>query len=279
MVNNKPQSWQNCDPDVRQFVDDVISVLKDQLDNNLIGIYLHGSLAMGSYYRPKSDVDIIVVSKSAIGEKLANAAGKALAELAERRPTTGNLELSVITAQTAKQVPIPTPFELHYSSDWHDKALGGELGYGNKTDIDLQSHLVYVKQRGISLFGQPIVDVFGEYDWQHFMDAVIDDFNWIIEGEHILETPFYGVLNICRTLQLLSENAQRAHSKDEGGEWGLQNLPTQYNELIRKALAVYRSADTVDESKRRTGGKKWDANQLLAFRDFARGYNIKTIDI
>lgn len=271
MNENKAQSWENCDADIKQFVLDLVNVLENELGDNLIGIYLHGSLAMGCYYRPKSDLDIIVVAQNRIGGEVAKQAGIAIAKQADKRPTTGNVELSIITADTAKHIPVPVPFELHYSTEWHDKALNGNIEYNSsKTDIDLLSHLMYVQQRGVVLTGKSLQEVFGEYDWQHFMDAVIDDFEWILEDEHIVETPFYGVLNICRVLQLISENSKTVHSKDEGGEWGLENLPAEFRPLIQKALDVYRSSDDVNEAERRTGGQDWNKNKLLAFRDYAR---------
>lgn len=268
---NKAQSWGNCDEDIKQFVLNLVTVLEDQLSNNLIGIYLHGSLAMGCYYRPKSDLDIVVVVQNQIGADTAKSAGMAIARQADKRPTTGNVELSIITADVAKDIPVPVPFEFHYSTEWHEKTLSGDIEYdSSKTDIDLLSHLMYVRQRGVVLTGQPIQEVFGGYDWQHFMDAVIDDFEWILEDEHIVETPFYGVLNICRVLQLISENSKTVHSKDEGGEWGLHNLPEQYHAIVQQALDAYRSSIEVNEEQRRTGGQDWNKNKLLAFRDYAR---------
>ncbi|HMS50239.1 MAG TPA: DUF4111 domain-containing protein [Candidatus Saccharibacteria bacterium] len=268
---SKAQSWKNCDEDIKQFVLALVAVLENELSDNLVGVYLHGSLAMGCYYRPKSDLDIIVVVENQLGTDIAKKTGIAIAEQADKRLTTGNVELSIITADTAKKIPVPVPFELHYSTEWHDKMLNGDIEYDSgKTDIDLLSHLMYVRQRGVVLAGKPISEVFGEYDWRHFMDAVIDDFEWILEDEHIIETPFYGVLNICRVLQLMSENSQMVHSKDEGGEWGLKNLPHEHHAIIQQALDAYRSSVEVNEEQRRTAGKDWDKARLLAFRDFAR---------
>ena len=72
-----------------------------------------------------------------------------------------------------------------------------------------------------------------QQDWQSFMDAVVDDFNWIIEGENIVQSPVYGVLNICRVLQLLNENNGKVHSKDEGGEWALSKNRQQRQKLFK----------------------------------------------
>lgn len=268
----KPQSWQDCDENIKSFVDELVAKLQVSLGSNLVGVYLHGSLAMGSYYRPKSDIDLIVVAESKMSIENRKAVAEVVAKHSQQKPTTGNIELSVITADTAKKIPVPVPFEVHYSTEWHDKILSGDVDYRKtKTDIDLQSHLAYVKQRGVVLQGKPIDEVFGEIDWQVFMAGVIDDFNWIVEDKHILETPFYAVLNICRVLQLVAENIQQVHSKDEGGEWALQNLPEQHHAIIQQALDAYRSPKQVDESQRRTNGETWDKEALLGFRDYARG--------
>jgi streptomycin 3"-adenylyltransferase len=273
MAVGGPQAWPACDEDIKSFVVELVELLKQELEDRLTGIYLHGSLAMGSYYRPKSDIDLIVVVENKLEAALAGKVGVAIARKSENRPTTGNVELSIITAEAAKRVPIPVPFELHYSSTWHDRILNQEVDYSEeRTDPDLASHLMYVWKRGIGLTGKPIPEVFGAVEWASFMDAVMDDFSWIIEEEHIVETPFYGVLNICRVLQLNSEDSRMVHSKDEGGEWGLTHLPELYHPLIRQALDIYRSTEPVSEEQRRTGGKDWDRQMLLDFRDYARSY-------
>jgi streptomycin 3"-adenylyltransferase len=265
------QTWGTCDSDIRRYVEQLISLLVAMLGDRLTGVYLHGSLAMGSYYRPKSDIDVIVVTNGELEASLAERLGVSIARFAEERPTTGNLELSVITALTAKTVPEPTPYEVHYSTEWHDKILRREVNYGEvRTDGDLASHLMYVVQRGICLHGMPIADVFGNIMWSHFMDSVLDDLAWIVDEENILESPFYGVLNICRVLQLVSEGDCKVHSKDEGGEWGLENLPHRFHPLIQQALDVYRSDEPITEEWRRTGGRIWDRKPLLGLRDYVR---------
>ncbi len=268
---NGPQAWPGCDEDIKQFIMQLAERLKQGLGERLTGIYLHGSLAMGSYYRPKSDFDLIVVVDRRLEADLAEAVGVAVAGESARRPTTGNIELSVITAETAKRLPIPTPYEVHYSTTWHHKILNREVDYSlERTDADLASHLTYVGKRGICLYGRPIADTFGLVPRTHFMNAVLDDFEWIVEDEHIVESPYYGILNICRVLRLFSEEGEAVHSKDEGGEWGLERLPADYHPLIRQALDIYRSSEAVTEEDRKTGGKRWERAELLSFRDFAR---------
>ena len=77
---------------------------------------------------PKSDIDLIVVVDTALDAALAEQVRVMIATHACQRPTLGNGELSVITADTARHVPIPTPIEVHYSSQWHDRIPERESG-------------------------------------------------------------------------------------------------------------------------------------------------------
>ena len=148
-----PQAWPQCDEDIKEFIETLIERLKSELANELTGIYLHGSLATGSYYRPKSDMDVMVVVKDKLKAQLAEKVGVTIANTSTDRPTVGNVELSVITAKVAKQVPVPTPFEVHYSSVWHEMIVNNQVDYSiERTDRDLASHFLYSAARHLPLW-------------------------------------------------------------------------------------------------------------------------------
>src|SRR5215217_8008171 len=61
-VTDRPgQRWPDCDADLHDFVQQTADALCERLGRLLVGVYLHGSLAMRSYRRPKSDIDLLVV--------------------------------------------------------------------------------------------------------------------------------------------------------------------------------------------------------------------------
>ncbi len=267
----RPQSWLTCDETVRRYITGLVDLFLSTLLDNLAGVYLHGSLATGSYFPPKSDIDLIVVVKQRIESGMAQALHLAIAQYAQASPTVGGIELSVISAKTASTAPSEMPYELHYSESWYQRILDDQVEYGTQpVDPDLQAHVRCVKKRGICLYGMPINEAFGEVKWQSFLAAIREDFDWIAEGEDILESPYYGVLNICRVLQALRENNPKERSKLEGAVWGLRNLPQEYRPLIRKALAAYASNAPIGKNERKTGGVDWDKATLLAFRDYAK---------
>ena len=150
--------------------------------------------------------------------------------------------------------------------------MNNEVDYSKATtDPDLAAHFEYVIKRGVSIFGKSIEQIFEPIPWHYFITGIQDDFDWIVEDEHILETPFYAILNICRTIMTLSSKHEEVFSKDEGAAWALQHFPEIYHLLIQKALDVYHSDKPVtSEAERKQGGTQWDRTELLAFRDFAR---------
>jgi len=246
-------------------------MLKVKLEYRLVGVYLHGSLAMGSYFPPKSDMDFIIVTNNKLDTDLAKSLNISIAGYAETRPTIGSIECSVIPIQTARDVPTMMPYELHYSEAWHERILKDAVSYGvEQFDTDLPAHLMCIKKHGICLCGMAINDVFGEVSWRNFLLSVMDDFNWIVEGENICESPYYGVLNICRVLQILIDGDMKYLSKYEGAIWGIENLPDEHILLIQSALAIYSSDEPINECDRKTGGLTWDKTALLSFRDYAR---------
>jgi streptomycin 3"-adenylyltransferase len=262
-----PQSWPDCDEAIHNYIIGFVDLLVRNLKSRLVGVYLHGSLAMGSYFPPKSDMDFIIVTDNKLDTALAKSLNFSIAEYAKPRPTVGSIECSVITMQTAKETPEQMPYELHYS----ESCLNDATTYGQeKFDSDLPAHLMCIKRRGICLYGMAIDDVFGDVNWHNFLLSVMDDFNWIIEDENICESPYYGVLNICRVLQIISENNKKYLSKYEGAIWGMENLSEAHVPLIQKALEIYASNKPIDERERKTSGAIWDKTALLLFRDYAR---------
>ena len=137
---------------------------------------------------------------------------------------------------------------------------------------DLAAHFMVARQRGVSLIGPPPAALLPEVPWSAYVDAVMEDFQWIAEGDNITTSPFYGVLNICRLLQMHAQGPGTVASKQEGALWALTNLPEIHRPLIRQALACYRSDKTLPDARaatRRLGDQEWDAAGLLSFRDFA----------
>lgn len=215
------------------------AIIKD----NLVGIYLHGSLAMGGFNPESSDIDFLVVVKEKLSLKTKKKLIDWTLQSAKHSPEN-RLEYSLLTLGQVKKFQYPTPFELHYSNEWQEKYRRGDFDWAKQNfDPDLAAHFVITKKRGLVLTGKPINEIFPLIPEKYYLDSIIKDFRWseekIIKGPDsgICRVPVYGVLNFCRALAYLQDKL--ITSKVEGGQWGLINLPEKYHKIIREALKEY----------------------------------------
>lgn len=270
-MSDGPQGWPPVDADVKAWVEAAVTDLVDALEAfGLIGIWLHGSLAQGSYRRPKSDVDLLVVVEETLNEEARRMLARRLVELSGARPTVGGLELSVVRLEDARAGRFPMPFEVHYGDEHAGDILAGTWDFASgRTDEDLAAHVRSVRERGVTLVGPLPTEVFAPVPDEVFRASVDRDLRWILEGDHVVESPFYGVLNLCRGLWLhLEAGPWTVPSKEEAGTWALDVVPPEQGAVVRAALEAYRDSRTVDAEERRRAGREWDAEALLAFRDW-----------
>lgn len=223
---------------------------------------------MGCYFRPKSDVDLLVVVDAAVSDAERRALAVRLLAAFDRRPTIGGVELSIVRRSHVEDFEHPLPYAFHFSEQWADEVRNGGLG-PRGTDRDLAAHCASTRHRGIALRGDEPAVVIGPVPDAAFVDAIMDDFRWIVNGG-IVESPFYGVLNLCRAMQVAGEGTGRPLSKDEGGHWALEHLPADHHSIVRDALGCYRSAADTSADQRRLHGHAWNEDALLALAAFAR---------
>ncbi len=219
--------------DTKETLDTIIKKYKKILDKNLVGIYLHGSLAMGCYTNA-SDIDFIVVVRESIDAETKKKLINSILHLDEL-PKKG-IEMSVVLERYAKEFIYPTPFELHYSDFYRDRYLS-DSNYlcEGFTDRDLAAHFTIIIHRGICLFGKKIEEVFSDVPKEYYIDSIVRD----IENakEDILGDTVYITLNLCRVLYYIKENI--ICSKLEAGNWAKEILPRQYRKIVEDALKVY----------------------------------------
>ena len=132
---------------------DFVERSQDILGDNLVGIYLHGSLTMGGFNRDKSDIDLIVVVNNPLsyGEKRKYL--DMIVGLNDR------IEMSIVLRSACRPFIHPAPFELHYSIAHLDSYKADPDGYIERmtgTDRDLAAHFSVINTHGKRLFGEKI---------------------------------------------------------------------------------------------------------------------------
>jgi streptomycin 3"-adenylyltransferase len=262
----RAQQWRDADTDVRQWVDAILGRL-DHIEG-VIAVYLHGSLAMGSFFRPKSDVDLLVVVEEPLTNPHRRRLAADLLQFLDQRPIVGGIELSVVRRGSLESFEHPMPYELHFSEKWAEDVREGGSG-PRGTDPDLAAHCTMTRLRGLSLRGPEPSVLIGEVPYDAYLDAVMGDVRWILDGG-IVKSPFYGVLNLCRTLQTVLSEPELPPSKDEGGRWALDNLPPEHRAVVTAAMECYRSRAVVPLDLRPCHGHVWDEIALLDIAAYSR---------
>ena len=228
----------------QNLLEKFVSGSKQIFDGNLTGIYLHGSAVMGCFNPEKSDLDLLVVVWEEVSNETKRQFMDLVVELNKQAPPKG-LELSVVKEGACKPFVYPTPFELHFSNthlNWYESTPQDYVEKMKGTDKDLAAHFTIIYHRGQVLYGKEISKVFAPIPKADYLDSIWCD----IENarEEIAENPMYLTLNLCRVLAYKKDGL--IVSKQEGGEWGLENIVRQeFQTLISQALREYQSGEAM----------------------------------
>jgi streptomycin 3"-adenylyltransferase len=247
---------------VTEFLRETLSCIHSILQENIVGIYLYGSLAMGCFNSKSSDIDIIIV----VRKRLLKVQRKKVIEyLKEACSKSRRLELNIIRENAIRHPRYPIMVDLHFEH-W------GEI-FENERSKEILSNLYTTRKRGFRVWGKPTSNVFSEIPAQYHLRSVIEDLK--CTRKHLHESPdhvgydpaVYWVLGSCRILAFIRE--KKVLSKLEGGQWGLANLPKKYYDLIKQALFYYQ-------------GKKeehtWNHEKLEYYADYMTKIILKESD-
>lgn len=188
---------------------------------HLVGVYVHGSAALGGY-GPSSDLDVLVVADGdadwpGLGTQL-------LADCGGPRA----LELSVVEASAALHPSPPWPYHLHVNGAESRFGLGAGRG-----DPDLIAHYAVTRAAGVAISGPPPVHVFGPVPRRLLVDYLREELqSGVDHGDQR-----YAVLNTCRAVAYARTG--RLLSKVDGAAWWLEEFGGQ--SLVDEALAAQRA--------------------------------------
>jgi streptomycin 3"-adenylyltransferase len=208
---------------------DVAAQLRDLLGADLVGVYLHGSFALGCGNPNRSDLDLLVVTRRALTAKERDAFGDLPAGSYEKPGWPRPLELSSLTLDELRPWRHPTPYDLHLTAR-------GTVGPGE--DPDLAAHVTVTRRAGIALAGPPPADVFPEVPREDYEDSLRRDFDWSLASAPKYRR--YAILSVARIWASLAE-PDELHTKETGAVWALARLPAELARPLELALESYRT--------------------------------------
>ncbi|MGI8387826.1 aminoglycoside adenylyltransferase domain-containing protein [Robertmurraya sp. P23] len=225
--------------DTNDFICNLQKRISEIIKDDLIGIYIHGSLAMGGFNPKSSDIDVLVVTnKSMTVETKRKLAKLLLMQSSSPYP----VEISFLNTEQLRVWQHPCPFDFHYSEFWReryandllsgtDKFLNGDVN----TDADLAAHITITNKRGVCVYGKSIDEVFPLVPSSDYLSSIMGDFTDCLEN--IEEDPIYCTLNLIRVYWYLKEGV--VSSKQEAGNWGLSKFPKEMKNTVEKVVKCY----------------------------------------
>ena len=211
---------------------DVAAALRALLGEDLVGVYLHGSFALGCANPNRSDVDVLVVTRRALTSDERDAFARLPRGAYDEPGWPRPLELSSLTLDQLHPWRHPTPYDLHVTST---KAVGpGE-------DPDLAAHVTVTRRAGIALVGPEPQEVFPSVPRADYEASLLRDYEWCLaHGGGERRHTRYAILSTARVTAQLAEPGA-LHTKETGAVWALERLPPEARRPLELALESYRT--------------------------------------
>lgn len=242
ILMKKLLGYEELPHDIANQISRVVGIWKKHLGEQLVGIYLHGSIALNAFCPESGDIDLLIVVEKSLdlSEKL-----KIAKEIIEIDGKPRPLEMSAVKLSDAQNWKSPGNCVFHYSDLWTQKYLDKfqnpdkELYVADNEfpDADVTSYIKLIKQSGIVLYGRKIEDTFADIPDEDFWQAIsadIDDYDF-----HAYE-PRYLASNILILGRILSfKKERRILSKYDGGVWMIEHVPAKLKYLPELAMKIW----------------------------------------
>jgi hypothetical protein len=145
----------------------------------LVGVYLHGSAALGGWLAHVSDLDILVVTDGPATRGSLVTFGEQISGLARSGPASG-IELSVIDRKLARDPRAPWNFLLHVAVPCDPRSSPRVVFDDGAGDPDLLMHIAVTRAAGVAVRGPDAADLFGDPARHSVLAYLASELEWLL---------------------------------------------------------------------------------------------------
>ena len=221
---------------------DLLRRLRPLLGDQLVGMYVYGSLATGDYVPGRSDLDFLVVTDDVLPSNIVDDLESMHRTLADGSlKLAGKLEGAYVPRQVIRRHEVEHPaVPILNEGSFYLAPLG--------PDWDIQRYVI--RKHDARLEGPPAVELIDPVEFSQVRRAIslaIDQW-WepMLTDPSPLNRPGYqpfAVISMCRALHA-SQHAELA-SKEITGRWASVDLDPRWQTLIEKAIS-WRDGDEIE---------------------------------
>lgn len=240
------KSYETLSSEVKEQIRKVSDTWLNCMAESIMGIYIHGSIALSCFVEGVSDIDILIVCDRRISREERLLISKNIIEI-DNNPA--HLEMSAIWINDLKPWKYPTPCQFHYSDAWtehYKKLMSGDIKDSfivdeDFCDADIACHVHLTNQSGICIYGSSIKDIFPIIPEKDFWNSISVD---VDEYDFHAYNPRYFASNILILGRILSyKKEKRIISKYDSGIWTLNFVPAKFRYIIDNAIKEWYSGE------------------------------------
>jgi predicted nucleotidyltransferase len=231
-------------PDLPAQVTELLTVLvrkvREALSDNVVGIYLRGSLATGDFWE-SSDVDVLVATERPVNDAELSLLAALHSELTGvESPYASRIEAAYIDRAALRTF---TPGLRHPTLYWAEPFRRSE----HDTNWVLERWTT--REHGVTLYGpdpKTLIDPVSPDDLRDAVRARLRAWaQWAADPGRKLWPIVYTAETMCRSLYTLEHG--KLPNKADAVQWALDTLPEPWRTTVVEAQAL-RHADTHDRS-------------------------------
>ena len=228
---------QKTEPEITAQTLAASSILKEILQDKLLGIYIHGS-ALGGALKPQSDIDLLTVIKSSLNTEERAKLLTALIQLSGRHPAQNInercLEVMFFTQADLTANEFPARADFVYGEWLRDSFEAGEVPLPNN-DPEYTLVLAQAYSEAFSLYGPAAQTLLPQITSERVKAAMRLLLLSLVEGLHGDER------NVLLTLarMLYTATTGQFTSKDSAALWAMTLLSEPSADVLSYACSAY----------------------------------------
>jgi Domain of unknown function (DUF4111) len=237
--------WPTAWVEVNRAVERLLEGTRGVLGGRLVGLYLHGSLALGDFFPPASDIDFHAATAGTLGEPALERLGALHGRFKAEGGWVARLEGVYLPPLALRRREPAGDRQPTVGSDW-----GFGLGRPGPTWV-LDRWVT--REHGVVVAGpdpRELIDPIGPSELRAAVRATLAR-HWALEGQDVAwlrprNYQAFAVLTICRNLYALERG--ELVSKPVAAAWARRRLEPPWSALVERALG-WRADPRVDDRR------------------------------
>ena len=230
-------------------IERVAGIVRELMDDGALGLYLHGSAALGGL-RPHSDLDLFAVVAAPMSAAMPEALTRRLMPISGRGDPTGRsrpVELTIVAAGAVRPWRYPPALEFQYGDWWRPEYGRGSFApwTSPNPDVAIAIHQVLAADRPV--FGPPPATLLDAVPWSDVRRSMLDGIPGLLgdlDGDEA-----NVLLTLARILMSMSTGV--IAPKDVAAAWAMERLAPQNRPALALARSVYLGSEADDWRDRR----------------------------